>query len=572
MSRVTRSSRSLALRLAFLVAVVTTAVVIRADSRARIAAEEWTNEQAGIAAEVIGERLQRVFANLDAIAAYVEEAQPDDSSFASYVGRLGAATDTVGIGYATEVRLEDLDEYFTARGGEPGFFGITDNGNRYPIEFEGRSVIYPVEGFAAGPVLSTLGANFGEVTGLTSGLEAGASKTWRDDIARALDSGGQLVSQFTQIVVNDISVDGVFFAAVPVATQRGTGRGLVIAMMAEPLLLAELDSQILANVHWEVIAPDSEPRRVPLGEATIHALEVPGATWSLALAPTEAGKSEIERAPAWKLGAATAITGSLLSVAIWLLADRRKQRRRAARYQRVARDKDRFLAAVSHELRTPLTAVAGIATELHDHGAIFSVADRDSMTRILAEQTDELTCIVEDLLVAARSDIGQVALHIKEMRIARAVQRAIDSVGIAVTQSGQPGIVVADPQRVRQIVRNLLTNAQRYGGPLIQIEYSGTPGWIDTVVADNGDGISAGQEDRIFEAYTSAHAPSAQIQSIGLGLYVSRELARAMGGDLSYSYEEGWSRFCLRLPAAASAFESAPRREEQPAHAPANIT
>lgn len=572
MSRITRSSRSLALGLAILVAAATAAVFVQADSRALTEAEAWKSEQADIAAEVIGGRLERVFANLDAIAAFVEETHPDQQSFVSYAERLGATNDTVGIGYATEVHTVDLDEYFAALGEEREFFGISDDGSLYPIELDERPTIYPVEAFASGPMLLTLGAGFDDVALLPSGLEAGASTTWRDDIARALDSGDNLVSQFTPIVINDIAIEGAFFAAVPVATQRGTGRGLVIAMMVEPLLLTNLDSQLLANVNWEVFGPDSEPTRFSHEETTIHALEVPGATWSLALAPTEEAQREIARTPAWQLGLATALVGSVIAGAIWLFTDRRNQRRRAARFERVARDKDRFLAAVSHELRTPLTAVAGIATELHDQGAILSAADRDSLTRILSEQTDELTDIVEDLLVAARNDIGQVALHIREMRIVRSMQRSIDSIGLAVTHSGEPGIAVADPQRVRQIFRNLLTNAQRYGGPLIQIQYSSEPGWVDTVVADNGNGIPPGQEDLIFQAYESVHTPTSRIQSIGLGLYVSRALARAMGGDLTYVHEDGWSRFCLRLPASSRPHEERPGEEDEHERVPPNIT
>ena len=112
-----------------------------------------------------------------------------------------------------------------------------------------------------------------------------------------------------------------------------------------------------------------------------------------------------------------------------------------------------------------------------------------------------------------------------------------------------PGRVLAwaDPLRLRQIVRNLLTNARRYGGPNVTIEAGRTSTGTFLRVTDDGAGIPPADREKVFQPYTRAGGDVAMPGSIGLGLPVSRRLARLMGGDLVYQYEDG-SVFELTLP------------------------
>lgn len=108
----------------------------------------------------------------------------------------------------------------------------------------------------------------------------------------------------------------------------------------------------------------------------------------------------------------------------------------------------------------------------------------------------------------------------------------------------------ADPLRFRQIVRNLLSNATRYGGDKIWIEIEDRAETITVSVVDNGDGVPVALEKRIFEAYERGnHGAVAQPGSVGLGLAVSRRLADLMGGTLEYRRVDGTTRFELSLPA-----------------------
>ncbi len=112
----------------------------------------------------------------------------------------------------------------------------------------------------------------------------------------------------------------------------------------------------------------------------------------------------------------------------------------------------------------------------------------------------------------------------------------------------EPARAWADATRVRQILRNLLTNAFRYGGNSVEISVRHLNGSVRITVSDDGPGIPVGDREQIFQPYQRAHNATGQPASVGLGLTISRQLARLMGGDLTYRHEEGRSSFDLALP------------------------
>ncbi|MFW2340928.1 MAG: sensor histidine kinase [Acidimicrobiia bacterium] len=238
--------------------------------------------------------------------------------------------------------------------------------------------------------------------------------------------------------------------------------------------------------------------------------------------------------------------GSLIASAI----ERDQARRRLVD---LVMAKDEFVASVSHELRTPLTAVVGLAQELRDGLVVFDHEEQTELVSLIADQGAEVAAIVDDLLVAARIDAGTVTIVPSLINVRQTVSAAL-SAGVAmggpktVELAGDGVAAWADGHRVRQIIRNLLTNAARYGGPDVRIECGGADGMAWVKVSDNGDPIPDEDRDRIFESYESAHKPGGQPGSVGLGLSVSRQLASLMGGDLSYEYRNGESIFTLTLP------------------------
>jgi len=110
-------------------------------------------------------------------------------------------------------------------------------------------------------------------------------------------------------------------------------------------------------------------------------------------------------------------------------------------------------------------------------------------------------------------------------------------------------IALADPLRLRQIARNLLSNASRYGGSTVEVALFAEGGYVVFAVCDDGPGIPVEDQKEIFRAYGRSESAARRPGSIGLGLTVSRYLAEAMGGSLEYEHAGGGSRFVLRLPA-----------------------
>jgi PAS domain S-box-containing protein len=222
-----------------------------------------------------------------------------------------------------------------------------------------------------------------------------------------------------------------------------------------------------------------------------------------------------------------------------------------ARLEELLRSKDAFVASVSHELRTPLTVVSGMALELNERWRHLEEDELGEFTAMLVEQSQDMADLIEDLLVAARANIGNVSVVKEPVELDRQVRSVLASTsapeGRTLTADLRAGIVDADPIRVRQIVRNLLTNAIRYGGPNIRVEMSSTAGAHVVEVIDDGSGIPSKDRDRVFVAYERAHHTKGQPESVGLGLTVSRTLAEAMGGSLTYRFDGG-SIFRLELP------------------------
>lgn len=231
------------------------------------------------------------------------------------------------------------------------------------------------------------------------------------------------------------------------------------------------------------------------------------------------------------------------------LADVTHARAKEEAMEESIRAKDSFIAAISHELRTPLTAVVGLTSEM-----VAGSVEADEMLelmQIVSNQAQEMSYIVDDLLVAARAEMGAIAFELRPFDLGAQVGEAIEGTGILLTETpGDIPDVYVDAGRVRQILRNLLTNLDRYGGEERRVLGGQADGmaWIE--VRDNGVGVPAEDAERIFEPYETAHTSVAA--SVGLGLSVARQLAELMGGSLSYRREGDETVFRLELPLAGA--------------------
>ncbi|MDH3248503.1 MAG: HAMP domain-containing histidine kinase [Acidimicrobiia bacterium] len=234
------------------------------------------------------------------------------------------------------------------------------------------------------------------------------------------------------------------------------------------------------------------------------------------------------------------------------IEDATRERDEQRRLQHLVEEKNAFLAAVSHEIRTPLTGVLGFTEILMDGGQSMSESERAEILASIARQAQDVSDIVEDLLIAARSESGDLAVTREPVDLAAEVATVLENggshtEGVEVDVDATSTVTTGDPGRVRQIIRNLLTNAERYGGPDVRIDIRKLPEAISVTVSDDGAGVAAERLDTLF---TSAGPVSAATVSgsAGLGLSICRNLAELMGGSLIYERRAGRTHFSLSLP------------------------
>jgi PAS domain S-box-containing protein len=243
-----------------------------------------------------------------------------------------------------------------------------------------------------------------------------------------------------------------------------------------------------------------------------------------------------------------------LSHVIVALADITERKAAEEQLRQLAQSKDDLIASVSHEIRTPLTAILGFGELLRDEPGDLSEAESAEMLEALLAQTADVADIVEDLLVSAKADIGK--LHVVQVPVDLLAQasQVLETWGREVVArihvSGPSVHCLADPARVRQIIRNIISNALRYGGDNVRIAVGcrHATGYISVV--DDGPGVPEEDSERIFKKYQRGDQLPGLTHALGLGLALSRHLARLMDGDVTYRRDEDESLFELTLPLA----------------------
>ncbi|HEU0052487.1 MAG TPA: HAMP domain-containing sensor histidine kinase, partial [Longimicrobium sp.] len=224
------------------------------------------------------------------------------------------------------------------------------------------------------------------------------------------------------------------------------------------------------------------------------------------------------------------------------------------------RAKSEFLARMSHDLRTPLNAIGGYAelVQMGIHGPV-TPSQVEVMGRIRRAQQHLLT-LINDILSFARLEAGQVRLEMEEVEVASVLlelrtltEPQAAAKGLALRDCRSPGgvRVRADRERVVQVLLNLVGNAVKFterGEVEISVEVA--PSTVSIQVRDTGPGIAPELLGEIFDPFVQAGGPvEARRQGVGLGLAISRELARMMEGELTVESTVGeGSTFTLTLP------------------------
>jgi signal transduction histidine kinase/DNA-binding response OmpR family regulator len=236
--------------------------------------------------------------------------------------------------------------------------------------------------------------------------------------------------------------------------------------------------------------------------------------------------------------------------------------------------KDEFLSCISHELKTPLTAVLGLSTLLKDQ-ALGELNERQSRYAKLIHQSGRhLMSVVNDILDLTRMETGQLKLSIEQVKISNVCDRALEQVRVMQARDSQTSVeaiaqtelehrftleiepdldsLVADELRLRQMLVHLLANAFKFTetGGEIGLRVNRWAGWIAFTIWDTGVGIPEQQQHLIFQKFQQLENPlTRRFKGTGLGLVLTRALARLHGGDVSFLSKEGkGSSFTLLLP------------------------
>jgi signal transduction histidine kinase len=209
------------------------------------------------------------------------------------------------------------------------------------------------------------------------------------------------------------------------------------------------------------------------------------------------------------------------------------------------------MATVSHEIRTPLTAVIGYIELLQDD---LPEEIRSKALETIAREAADIEHLLEDLLIAAKAEADSLRVASVQVTLSAQVAQVIEglepSLASSIVVETGDGRALGDPARVRQIARNLITNAVRYGGPTITVRTRSDGGTCHLLVVDDGEGIPPEEREKVFRPFEQSNRNGHVAASVGLGLPISRLLAEKMGGSLTYRYADGHSIFDLTLPAA----------------------
>jgi signal transduction histidine kinase len=227
--------------------------------------------------------------------------------------------------------------------------------------------------------------------------------------------------------------------------------------------------------------------------------------------------------------------------------------------------KGEFVATVSHELRTPLAAIYGSAQTLMRRDVDIDETSKERLLEVIASESERLTRIASDILLASSLDSGRLLLEREQVDITRLVQGVFDemrtnfagreniTLQLVVPDSLEP--VPGDTDKLRQVLINLLDNAVKYSpdGGRVELRVEPSEDGLRLVVRDEGIGISHGEQQRIFGKFYRVDAQQFRgVGGTGLGLYICRELVRRMQGRISVTSREGeGSTFVVELPGMA---------------------
>jgi len=480
--------------------------------------------------------------------------------FRRFVRKLGLVPGLEAIAYMPTVLGRNREAFeIEVRASRPEFqiFDVNSSGDRVPAD--DRRLHVPLLWYEPADAFDRI-----------EGFDSMSDDVRAEALERARSVRDMTLSPFIRLVSED-EADGflIYWPVTDAETQALIGYATA-AMDLSELIDGAISDAFAPLLNWEVVDVTTSSPHLPSGDGS-GLIEQGGRTWEIVITPA----ANSDMTPDLSATLVVLVTGLLATslVASGLLAHRknRSAREEFENLRELAQAKDQFLASVGHELRTPLTSVLGFAELLRANSGDISEDERLAMISTVADEATDLASIVDDLLVAARSELDLLVVTEVPVSTRAQVAQVLEMNGKGAFENikvvGEPEHAyraLGDPSRVRQILRNLITNACRYGGEQVEIRLSATTDLVSVLVADNGVGVSDADSQRIFDPYYRAHSSGSQPAALGIGLSVARQLALLMKGDLAYRRDDGWTIFELQLPISVDRETGLDRHEIKP--------
>ena len=415
------------------------------------------------------------------------------------------------------------------------------------------------------------------IGGLALGAVGGAV------VYRTALGGGDLTemesSQLLYVVI-DLALAGVMLTAGVLAGGRRArtllllSAGAALLALVDSIYAARLGSgepKFTSALAWgwtagcvvagaAAVVVDDPPARPAIRRLSLITVPVLGTLAALAVPLALWGQS---RFLTWVASAALILSVARLAISL-VDNQRAEERRRREEQERRAREeaeranraKTAFLSRMSHEVRTPLNSILGFAQLLVDD---LDGSDRESVERIL-RAGNHLRQLIDDILDLSSIEAGETAIRLEPVDVAAAVDESIvlmeplarrSSVRLIRRDAPEaPTVVLADAQRLKQTLLNLISNAIKYGGSdsevIVRIEGRRERARISVI--DSGPGIPAEHLPKLFTPFERGSARGSGIEGSGLGLALTKNLVEAMGGEIGLETGSGGSIFWIDLP------------------------
>ena len=219
------------------------------------------------------------------------------------------------------------------------------------------------------------------------------------------------------------------------------------------------------------------------------------------------------------------------------------------------------LRTVVHEFRTPLTGIGGLA-EILESPELRGSREGAEIVSMIREEAEDMTQLTDDILASEGLNAGRLEVHLEPVDVEDAVSQVLTTFerrGIEVSGRCATARVRVDSRRFRQILRNLVSNAVKYGGPEIVIKGRVEGAVYSLLVSDDGPGVPVEIESRLFSPYPHRGSGTSSSQSVGLGLAIVKQLAEAMGGSVEYERVNNTTVFTLLLAVVPIELPPAPK-------------